>query len=373
MSEIKQTFKLIINRLIPQIINNVGKTKYNRRALLSYSTRHFLFKKYGYHPSYLESRLICSELNKMGFNVDVINNTCEKNLDFKKYDLILGEGVPLYNSLKYSMCSRIYYATGSHPSHCSAGSRKRLRDFYDRTGFLADKSIRTFDPRWGIAADLTREKIVIGNDHTASTFRGSTNANHRINTIYPTIQMPRMAKNIDTMNNDFLFIGSYSLLHKGLDLYVGAARKFPHCNFRVLARTAEESHFVNKLDLPQNVTLDGFYPTDSPEFLRILQQCCYVVMPSISEGMATSVLTGIIGGKLLPIITKECGIDMTDNVVPIAEHTVESLEKSISCALQISKAQIKNSVEELSVYYRERCSVEHFQAQIRTNLERSAS
>jgi hypothetical protein len=373
MSEIKRRSKTIINRLIPQIIHNVGNTKYNQRALFSYSTRHFLFKKYGYHPSYLESRLICSELNKMGFNIDVINNTCEKDLDYKKYDLIFGEGVPLYNSLKYPVRSRIYYATGSHPSHCSIGSIKRLRDFYQRTGFLADKSIRTFDTRWGIAADLTREKIVIGNDHTASTFQGSKNSNHSIKTIYPTIQMPEMTKNINMLNNDFLFIGSYSLLHKGLDLYVDAARKFPNYNFRVLARTSEESHFVNKLDLPQNVILDGFYPTDSPEFLYILKKCRYVVLPSISEGMATSVLTGIIGGKLLPIITKECGIDMTDNVVPVAEHTVESLEKSISCALQMSKIQIKNSVEALSVYYRERCSIEYFQAQIRTNLERIAS
>ena len=61
--------------------------------------------------------------------------------------------------------------------------------------------------------------------------------------------------------------------------------------------------------IPKNVVHIGFINLKSERFLNLMNEASFILFPSCSEGMASGVLTCMNHG-LIPIITKECGIDI---------------------------------------------------------------
>ena len=96
----KNSFILSLYELIFQrpIINVFNKAN-SKKALLSYSTYHFKKNDYKAHSNYQESVAVAEIMDSLGFNVDVVNNNRETKLSLNQYDVIIGEGIPLYQSL----------------------------------------------------------------------------------------------------------------------------------------------------------------------------------------------------------------------------------------------------------------------------------
>ena len=100
----------------------------------------------------------------------IYNNNREYKIDFDKYAIVFGEGIPMFQAIQQNTHAiSIYYATGSHPWQCSASSLNRVIDYYK---FLALESTR-----WGLAASLSDAVIVIGNDNTKKTFEDNGSEN----------------------------------------------------------------------------------------------------------------------------------------------------------------------------------------------------
>lgn len=333
--------KLLLNvfrKFLYVKIFNVYGTRHKKNALISYSVFHFKNRNSVKHSNYSESIVIAKLLSNKGFNVDVINADQLCRIDYNKYDLIIGEGLPIYQALKLNVRALIvYYATGSHPWQCTEASLKRLVDYYKISGMLADESLRVQNYKWGIAASCAPYIFCIGNKRTAATFI-QHNAVGELSLINPSFirtVYEIQEKNEDNLKN-FLYFGSTGMLHKGLDLVIEAVKNLPSVRLLVCGYTEGESKFINSLNIPNNVKVEGFVSISSPRFAEICNEYSYVILPSVSEGVSTSILTAIGNGGLIPIITGECGIDLDlEFVIDIPEPTVEMVTKAIESTFSI--------------------------------------
>ncbi len=271
-------------------------------------------KHYTAHSNYQESLFIAKIFDEMGYIVDIYNNHRENKIDFDNYDVVFGEGLPIFQAIQQNTkATTIYYATGSHPWQCSEASLSRVIDYYKRNNFLALDSTRLQDYKWGLAASLSDAVIVIGNDNTKKTF--VNNGASHIYKINPTFHIKKgmnKIKKVQESSKSMLYFASYGLLHKGLDLAVEAFREFPEWTLHVCGYTKRESEFMQSLNLPRNIIVHGFIDIESSLFQELSEQCGYVILPSSSEGIATAVLTAMGRGAMIPVVTKECGIDVDD-------------------------------------------------------------
>lgn len=321
----------IYESIFQRPIKNYFKKGYSKKVLFSYSTYHFKKKSYTAHSNYQESLVIANIFDEMGYIVDIYNNNREYEIDFDSYDIVFGEGLPMFQAIQQNTNSiTIYYATGSHPWQCSGASLNRVVDYYKKNKFLALDSTRLQNYKWGLAASLSDAVIVIGNDNTKKTFiENGANDIYKINPTFHTKKEMLKINKTHKASKSMLYFASYGLLHKGLDLAVEAFREFPDWTLHVCGYTQRESEFMQSLNLPKNVVVHGFIDIESSLFQELSENCGYVILPSSSEGIATAVLTAMGRGAMIPVVTKECGIDIDDFGILIDSLTISSVKKAI--------------------------------------------
>ncbi len=352
-------------------IINYYKSSHRKKVLFVYSTYHFKKKNYTAHSNYSESLIIAKLFNELGYRIDIINNNrFYKNIDFKSYDIIFGEGISMYEAIKSNTSAKIiYYATTSHPFQCTKASLNRLIDFYKRTNFLAYNSLRLQDERFGIAASTADYVIAIGNENTKKTFidNGVTNIQLINPTFYGGNTPPKIEKRSDAKRN-LLYFASYGLLHKGLDLVVDAMKDLKDFNLYVCGHIDREQEFINMLNIPKNVSLIGFIDIKSIKFKDLAQKCGFVIMPSASEGTATSIITAMGLGAMIPIVTKECGVDIEDFGILIKDLTVEAVKESILKILELDDKEYENRCKKAQLNAYEKYTIDKYEKQMRIYL-----
>ncbi len=318
----------------PPIINYFNKKSSHKKALFSYSTYHFKKNNYRAHSNYQESIIIAQSLDILGYSVDIVNNNKETKLDLSQYDLIIGEGLPLYQSLlQHTKAKRIYYATGSHPLQCTYASLQRLFEFKEKYGCVLTKSTRIQDIKWGIAASTSDHVICIGNENTKKTFQEFGVKN--ISLIDPTFHLStknfkRDLDNINKSRKTALWFGSYGLLHKGLDLTLEAFKNKKDWTLHVCGYTEQEYELIQQVGITDNIYIHGFLDLESESFNEITKNALFVILPSCSEGIATSVITAMGRTAMIPIVTKESGVDIDQFGFEIDQLTVPSILKSLN-------------------------------------------
>lgn len=359
--------------LFQRKIDNLYGKRYEKKVLLSYSTYHFSKKSYLAHSNYQESSLIAEIFDSFGYQVDVVNNNKPTKVRFSDYDIIFGEGLPLYQALTVSPKPIIiYYGTGSHPFHCNDQSYKRLIDFFHRYGGLVHKSMRTNDQRWGIAASLADAVICIGNETTKKTFteRGVRSVFSLDPTFHKREDATSLAqqKDFSTCRKSMLWFGSYGLLHKGLDLAVEAVRERPNWTLHVCGYTPAEADFLELLKLPKNVVVHGFINVNSDEFKELALKCGFVILPSCSEGTATAVITTVGNGAMVPIVTKECGYDV-DKAGFLIQLDVADIVRQLDELDSLDSEELKQIAVTAQRHAISRYTIDNFTTQLRQHLK----
>lgn len=353
-------------------IINLYSTKKSKKVLFSYSTYHFRKNKYLSHSNYQESNAIAKIFDDMGFQVDIVNNNRLTKLDISSYNIVFGEGLPLYQAISLSNAPRtIYYGTGSHPFHCTEQSYKRLISFYHKYSFMALSSLRTSDTRWGLAASMADAVICIGNDVTKRTFisRGANNV-YTVDPTYhtrPDAKTIGHSKNFDECRKSMLWFGSYGLLHKGLDLAVEAFKNHPDWTLHICGYTPAEKEFLDALELPSNAIVHGFINVFDDEFKILASECGFVLLPSCSEGTATAVITAVGNGAMIPVVTKECGYDVGSSGY-IIELSADDIERQLDELDQLESSHLKEFAIAAQSAALDRYTLEKFNTRIRMNL-----
>jgi len=333
LKNILRNSKFIVNvyeAFFQRPIFNYFGTKHIRKVLFSYSTYHFKKSNYISHSNYQESIITAKIFDELGYTVDVINNNRLTSLPLEEYDIIFGEGLPIFQAVEKKVPGKvIYYATGSHPWQCTAASLNRLCEFQHRYAIAPLASTRIQDYRWGIAASLADAVICIGNSTTRTTFEQYGVQN--IHLVRPTFH-PEPADSVSAIQRDVastrktaLWFGSYGLLHKGLDLAIEAFRERQDWTLHVCGHTEREHQLLNVIDIPSNVHIHGFINISSPKFRDIVSRTHFVILPSCSEGIATSIITAMGRGAMIPLVTAACGVDIDNFGIKIKELNSESI------------------------------------------------
>jgi glycosyltransferase involved in cell wall biosynthesis len=337
-------FVRVYESLFQRPLRDIFGRRAAKKALFVYSTYHFKKKDFFAHSSYQESVVISEIFDQLGYRVDVVNNNRLTRLDLKNYDLIFGEGLPMFQAIQQSVRARIiYYATGSHPWQCTEASLARLSAFYARYRALPLESTRVQDYRWGIAASSAEAVICIGNETTRATFL-ARGAKHTV-LVNPSFHFdqsraPALQRDISASRKSALWFGSYGLLHKGLDLAIEAVRQRPDWTLHVCGHTAREKAFLHAIDIPDNVHVHGFMNIDSAEFRAITARAMYVILPSCSEGLATSVITAMGRGAMIPLVSAECGVDIGDFGIAITELSVDAVLGALAECDRLGDAEL---------------------------------
>ncbi len=328
--------KFRIHNRFYQNINYDPKYDDQKKVLISYITYPLENdnSKFVSHTAFTECLEILKTFIEEGYSIDLIH--CldnEHNLRIKKqrYDIIFGFGKPFYYAaIENPNAIKIIYLTESHPDFSLKAELERNKYFYQRhkrrvhltrTGsYFKNEDIKTAD--YG---------ILIGNSVTSQSYLFPEG---KLYNLTPTGLLNKdynfRLKNLIKTRNNYVWFGSYGAIHKGLDILIDVFNELPEYDLFICGLQPKERRLFNINR--KNIHDIGFVYVNTPEFIQLMDNCSYVILPSCSEGMATSVLTCMNHG-LLPIVTRECGIDLQEWGIYLEDYRVEYIKEIIrSCS-----------------------------------------
>jgi glycosyltransferase involved in cell wall biosynthesis len=332
-------------------------------ALLYYVGRPFIFKKNmdNYtHTNQWEVVEIAKILNELGFWVDIVDRDVDidKFHPEDKYDIFIGIGsgnsgrhYPEIASQVQS-ATKIFYATGMNPDIRNKYVLKRHDLFSKRNNGIKLKLRRIADKVDMESAMRHTDAIFsTGNQTTMETYARYKKPMFRI---YPSTS-PKIR--FDTTNlkegdkKKFLYFGGNGNLVKGLDLVIEAFSELPDLNLYICAPEEDDffEHYSDLISKSKNIHFLGFIKVAGKKFNDITSKSGYVILPSASEAPGTSVTTCMRRG-LIPIVTRECGLDVGDFGFLIEDIEIDALKKQI---LEISEMPDRDFKERSTKTYME--------------------
>ena len=142
----------------------------------------------------------------------------------------------------------------------------------------------------------------------------------------------------------FIWVGSYGMVHKGLDLALDAFVDMPELELTVCGRPEKEADFYRlyekHLKKTPNIKLHGWLDMASADFLEIARTHAAVIYPSSAEGGAGSVIHCMHAG-MLPVCTTEASIDLGDFGVHVESATVESVQIACRAVAGMSSSEVE--------------------------------
>jgi len=328
---------------------NVYKNKDSKkRVLICYIISPFYHKKRSIkHANVIESRIIAKEFYDLGYSVDVVDYRSTRKIDYSKYDVIFGFGHSFSNSFKIDIqIIRICYLTGSSPNFSNEKEAMRIHDIYLHSGKLLTPRREAYWPWMNVV--INSDMVVLtGNDNTKTTYEG---LNQNIKTV-PVPVIPSKLKPDSILGSGFLWFGGAGAVHKGLDLVLDASSEIvDEFSIDICGPLENEKDFFklyqSKLD-KSNVIFHGMIDVESNEMQNLINKNSFIILPSCSEGMASSVTTCMQLG-LIPIISKECGIDLGEHSILIEELTISGVTKAMKNALSLNEDELLRK-KELSI------------------------
>lgn len=358
-----------------RVIKNLYNTKFNKSVLIVYLVSAFNKKKNISHSNLTECRTFAEIFKEMGYNIDVINLNSTKKIK-KQYDVVLGMDVALEQSFlnKKDSTKHIFYATGACPIYSNMISTKKARDFYLKNKVLLLNSIRKIEYTQDFQIFLSDAVIVLGNDFVKNTYLQYDDQKQRyknLNAFYFDIINPHISKkDFGTARKNFIWFGSLGALHKGLDIVIDYFLEHPEYNLYICGLNTSEKIFLDfymsKINNKKNIHLCGFLKIGSIEFNNLVNNCAFALYPSLSEGGSPALLNIIANGGIIPIHSKQSGIDFDKGFsFELEENTSIAIGKVVSKIEVMSDNNIKNMAIECTNYVRSHFTYERYKDNLR--------
>lgn len=265
-------------------------------------------------------------------------------------------------------CKQVLHATGAHWLFMNHAELSRLIGVRERHG-IPLRPQRQVKPSRGV--EVATEVVVIGNEFTRGTFLfgGKPVTRVPISSAYE-FDWP-VGRDFEKAKRKFLWVGSYGMVHKGLDLALDAFAGMPDLELTVCGRPQKEGDFFKcyerELTKLPNIKLLGWLDMASPDFLEIARKHAAVIYPSSAEGGAGSVIHCMHAG-MLPICTTEASIDLGDFGVHVESATVEAVQKACRTVAEM----FTNDVEARARGAYEHVRREHTRERFRENYRKFA-
>jgi glycosyltransferase involved in cell wall biosynthesis len=197
---------------------------------------------------------------------------------------------------------------------------------------------------------------IFGNDVTISTYAYA--GKPIVKTPMPstdTFPNPE-TKDFEKARKNFLWIGGTGAAHKGLDLVLEAFAGMPDMELTICSKVTGEDDFVRAYhrelyELP-NIKLIGYVDTGSDAFKTLCSQSIGTVFASCSEGQAGSVVLAMNAG-LIPIISRESGVDLPSCGVILKENTVSEIKAEVQRVAALTPDVLRSQATTIWGYARE--------------------
>src|SRR3990167_6435369 len=314
--------------------NKVDESNYSKYALLIYIVKPFLVREDDpgqfRHQHTMQCRQIAAILGELGFVVDVIDIGDKKFTPSRDYHLVIcnrGVDTPLNEDVM-----RIYLATTlSHDIH-NRNLLKRHELLSERRGCRVE--LRRFYSEVMPYVERSDAIIGFGNEFIMSTWRMAFNlpAYPFNNYGFKETGFLIDSKDFYRARKNFLFFASKSQMQKGLDLLLEIFPKHPDLHLYICSEYEKEGDFCacyhQELYETTNIHPIGWVPVNGSEYNELVGKCAYVILPSCSEGQPGSVVQCMYSG-LIPLVTKEAGIDTEDFGVTFSNDSMEEIERVI--------------------------------------------
>ena len=376
------TFRKIAEQLNPSIHNQVVSLKpdgpVRGHVLLSYRIELFLTKQGQSIPYFHYNRqlavIIAKTFVDLGFAVDVISNENRDFLPKKDYGLFIDTRMnferlaPLLNS----ECVKILHATTAHPYFNNFSETKRLLALQERR-HVTLRARRHMPPNFALAIEYA-DCVVVHCEFGKKNFEYARKPMYLIPNAVP-FTFPWMdSKDFEACRNQFLWLGSRGMVHKGLDVLLEAFSEMPDYHLTVCGPIAREKDFehayMRELYQTPNIHTYGWIDVEGPEFQELVKRCVGLVYPSCSETNAGSVLTGLHAG-LIPIISYESGVDVGQDIgISLQTCSVPEIKEAICSIANLSAQELKHRSRKAWEFARANHTMENFQKQYGIMVEK---
>ena len=357
------------------ILKNVINGNFAKKVLISYIRSPFEIGVQKTHSNFLECYTAAKIFDKLGFCVDVIEYTDDINTsEIENYNIVYGFGKAFEKSLYYPNIKSIFYGTGCATNFSNKESIKRVREFYKKTGLVANDSARYY--AYDNSTSLTFSNLIIplGNQFVANTYK-LENTEQNIQSLnafyYDTYNIPIENKDYSCIKRNFLWFGSSGALHKGLDLVIEVFKRRNDINLFICGLNPSEKVFYDYYEdvlsgKYTNINNCGFVNIESSEFKKIMNNTSAVIFPSVSEGGAVAILNVMANGGLVPIISEACGLNVENYGFQFSEISEAAIENKINEFLELSCEEIKNLSRDVKNNTRAIYSYENYKKNLET-------
>jgi glycosyltransferase involved in cell wall biosynthesis len=304
------------------------------------------------HTNAYEAFTMAEAWREAGFRVEVVDHGSEAYQPPSSCSFVvdLHSDLERWETSLPEDCHRILHATGSHWLVWNQAEMSRLAAVRDRKG-IALTPRRQVEP--SRSAQLADTITVLGNHYTSDSFAFAGKPTVRV-PISSAYELPwPQERDFSKAKHHFLWVGSYGMIHKGLDLVLDAFADMPELTLTVCGRPEKEQDFFRvyekELTKTPNIQFHGWLDMGSPDFSALAQSHATIIYPSSAEGGAGSVIHCMHAG-LLPACTHEASVDLLDFGVLIQEGRVNAVKAA---------ARFIASLDDHEVEARARAAWEH--------------
>jgi len=360
----------MINLLIKKIIHKLTgvvplkpKRITRGRVLLSYDTGPFLTDKpYYYHSNQWECAEIARLFLERSFSVDVIR---WDNISFRpkqNYAIIVDIHQNIERLLPFLKpdCVKIMHITASHWLFQNTAEYRRLLALKERRQ-AAVSPRRLMPPAKNIEhADYA---TILGGGFSKSTYEYAQKTFFPIPLSTTKLFDKPTKKDFELCRKNFIWIGGGGAVLKGLDLVLEYFSEHPDYNLTVCKNMKAEPDFEKlyskELYETPNIKMMGKINIADKKFVEIINNSLGLIFPSSSEGQSGSVITSIHAG-LIPIISRESGVDVENFGIVLKNNSKESIGEAINLLAKESSSRLRERAYAAWEYARQHHTQETF-------------
>lgn len=317
----------------------------------------------GTHTHHWESLQMGRALLHMGYDLDVMSAWNRSWTPRHRYDVMVASrwNVERLAPLLGEGCVKVLYAEVAHIAFQNAGEARRLVELQDRRGVTLRPRRYEMPCRDAESSDVIFSK---GNPTIQQTYAFAGRPIRRIHgTALRTFPWDG-TKDFTRRRRGFLWMGSWGLVLKGLDLVLEAFAGMPEYDLFVCGPIAKEEDFAaeyrQELQDTPNIHLLGWLDLAGQEFRDVLSNCVAQVNFSASEGAGGSVLTGMHAG-LIPVVNPETAVDVEPEYGVLSpESSVEAIQAAVRTVGSASATEVERMARSAWDFVRARHTREHF-------------
>jgi len=280
-------------------------------------------------------------LNQLGYAVDIIDSAYDDFRSRHKYDIIIFHNINSFDLVKNNAkdnAAIFFFDTGAYWRVYAENIKTRFQYFQERKGIdiLSQKKdfFEWLEKKGCLLDELISRSdgIITVGDQLAKSYDKFPMVYKINNGFYEDkfYKKTKTAKDLNCGRNNFLFFGGgIDNFRKGLDVLLEVFAQNPDKNLYVCAKIDPLLEKVYHLAKQPNIHLLGYLKQQSKKFYEIIVKCDFVIQPSCNEGTPGGILDCMQYG-LIPIVTKECNIDVRDFGILLDDYHIETISRAIN-------------------------------------------